>query len=421
MNCFLGGPSRRWLCVGGGVHLIRSVRFGVPVLFVLLLLMSLRLVKTCFVHRLRAGVVDGFSDRVDLGTNFLRGALRPVLVTSSARGLRRSMRAVLDSFANTGVLRARIVSRRNCVLKVGSRALRSLVKAGSASQSIRRIVLLSTPSSCRCIGRSAGDHILGGVDPVCSVSGANALVNILIVRSGVRSICSRVDRAIDVFLGTSIITVVVAVILTIVVSQKVAHPVSRVHQRATGVTSKSCSNGIAICKTSRLNRLTRAVGSLSCGMGSTRRAARSRHRELSDILQRVASNILTASHHNGVVVVGDQTVSLLSVSRSGTVKRSVVGILGLNRGFAFHRLLRARSRLVLGVPASSRSAVLHKRFSIVRQRSKFVDKLIYILSSVARRRGIRRRHHDFISGISRRLQAPLADIGDCARSLVSNT
>lgn len=217
------------------------------------------------------------------------------------------------------------------------------------------------------------------------------------------------------------VTLTVATVLNVLLTRAIAHPVSSVQGRTLTVTGKGFSHGIGICKCSRVNRLTVAFGDLAGGLRRTRTAARNRQQGLSSILSCVASKIVTASHGKHIVLVGRPTTGVLGISHRAILSSPVISLLNLRRSCAFRRLLGRQSSIVLSCDDGSGALVLHTGFSIVRGRANFIGNLVAILRSVARRRGVSVRHHRFITGMSRRLEAPLAAVEDCLRTLTSNT
>lgn len=390
-------------------------------IFTLLLLVAFRVIKTIFMRELGDRGVGSFGRQIRLSA-CISGSLVGRLASAGAAGTGGDVGAVLRSVGGRGVSAVRIVSSGKAVHNRGSIGKHSIIKRGAAGAGVGHILCSKEAFAAVACSGDDSQHSCISVAPLFDTDkGAGAIIKTICLETGLRDICSSIGDIALVFTATSLVTATVKVTLTVAISDTVAHPVSRVGGRAVRVTSNSCSNGIRICKASRLKRLTRTIGGLSIEIRRTRRSSSSREHELSSILSRVSSKIVTASQHKGVDVVGSVTYRCLSIRSGSIVKASVLSILGVHRVRAVQRLVRGRSKVVISVSSTKRSRVLGTCFSAVRHRDNFVSKLIYILRSIARRRGVSHREHRFISGISRRLHAPLADVEDCVRTLGSNT
>lgn len=409
------------MILGDGVGFCRAVRFGVTLIFTLVLVLALRIIKTIFIHRLRRRGLGAFGRRVRLPaciSDSLTGRLDHAGRGTTGQRVGR----VLSRIGGGGVSRVHMISTGKVIHNADGTDGRSIIKRQAASRTIGG-ALLGGHSRARgvCSGSDRG-HCCIGIVPLINTT-AGGIINTICLQTGLRDICSDIGNVSLVCLSTTLIAIILKLKLTVLVSHRVAQPVRRVHGRTLEVTQNSCSNRIGIVKGSRLNRLTKTIGGLSIHMRRTRRSASSRQQHLSDILSRVDSKILTAGQHNGIAVVGGVTLRVLSVSsRSSILNGSVLSILNIQHSCAIHRLVSgSRRRALFSLGISNGSVVLDTCFSPVRHRSNFISNLMYILRSIADRRGRRHRHGRFISGISRRLQAPLADIGDCIRTLDSNT
>lgn len=141
-----------------GINFFQSVRLGFIVVCILLVLMTVRVVKICFIERLRSALRRGFGSTVRREIGLLDCCIRRrvagmELPSRRTASQRRSVEELLDSCGSTSVSRIHIISRSLAVLNASSPSGRKIIKKESASGLVGVTVTAGRPMARSLISR----------------------------------------------------------------------------------------------------------------------------------------------------------------------------------------------------------------------------------------------------------------------------
>lgn len=135
------------------IRLVHSIHFKIPMLFILLLLVSLQLIGAYFIRELETKMISNFDSQMSLNAGFLEKTLQPILMADDTEKLEESVQTILSDFTGANILETQVMDEQGYILGINDQTLQSLIGTKSTDRDVQQVILLDALFLSICEGR----------------------------------------------------------------------------------------------------------------------------------------------------------------------------------------------------------------------------------------------------------------------------
>ena len=129
------------------IRLVHSIHFKIPMLFILLLLVSLQLIGAYFIRELETKMISNFDSQMSLNAGFLEKTLQPILMADDTEKLEESVQTILSDFTGANILETQVMDEQGYILGINDQTLQSLIGTKSTDRDVQQVIPLGAPPS----------------------------------------------------------------------------------------------------------------------------------------------------------------------------------------------------------------------------------------------------------------------------------
>ena len=152
----------------------RSIQFKIPMLFILLLVISLQLIVANFLTQLESQMVSNFQEQIQLQVGFLKNNVQPILAKDATDEAKMAEISQLLQDYPTGnsIVEIRIMDMQGYILGTTNQTQQSVVGTRSTEADVQQVVVSNTVQSYNFTeGETRYWKYVSPIDPVNSASG----------------------------------------------------------------------------------------------------------------------------------------------------------------------------------------------------------------------------------------------------------
>jgi len=124
----------------------RSIQFKIPMLFILLLMISLQLIVANFLTQLESQMISNFQEQIQLQVGFLKNNVQPILAkdtTDEAKSAEISQ-LLQDYPTGNSIVEIRIMDMQGYILGTTNQTQQSIVGTRSTEADVQQVVVSNT-------------------------------------------------------------------------------------------------------------------------------------------------------------------------------------------------------------------------------------------------------------------------------------
>ncbi|CZR05268.1 cell wall metabolism sensor histidine kinase WalK [Trichococcus collinsii] len=400
------------------IRLVHSIHFKIPMLFILLLLVSLQLIGAYFIRELETKMISNFDSQMSLNAGFLEKTLQPILMADDTEKLEESVQTILSDFTGANILETQVMDEQGYILGINDQTLQSLIGTKSTDRDVQQVILLDTPSSYQYVKEDTNSRVLKNISPIYSTDNTGTLIGVLVMESNIESVYSQMNQTVGIFLNASVVAVIITIVLAVIISRGITRPISEMRRQTANIADGDYSGKVTVYGADELGELADTINDLSYKVKDAQETTESERQRLDSVLRHMTDGVLATDRRGKIIIINSRAMDLLSISQDKAIGQSIMKVLKLGEKFTFRQLLETQDELILNIPTEDQDTILRGEFSVIQRESGFISGLVCVLSDITEQEKVEQERRSFVSNVSHELRTPLTSVKSYTESLI---
>lgn len=400
------------------IRLVHSIHFKIPMLFILLLLVSLQLIGAYFIRELETKMISNFDSQMSLNAGFLEKTLQPILMADDTEKLEESVQTILSDFTGANILETQVMDEQGYILGINDQTLQSLIGTKSTDRDVQQVILLDAPSSYQYVKEDTNSRVLKSISPIYSMDNTGTLIGVLVMESNIESVYSQMSQTVSIFLNASVVAIIITIVLAVIISRGITRPISEMRRQTANIADGDYSGKVTVYGADELGELAETINDLSYKVKDAQETTESERQRLDSVLRHMTDGVLATDRRGKIIIINSRAMDLLSISQDKAIGQSIMKVLKLGEKFTFRQLLETQDELILNIPTDDQDTILRGEFSVIQRESGFISGLVCVLSDITEQEKVEQERRSFVSNVSHELRTPLTSVKSYTESLI---
>ena len=400
------------------IRLVHSIHFKIPMLFILLLLVSLQLIGAYFIRELETKMISNFDSQMSLNAGFLEKTLQPTLMDDDAEQLEVSVQTILSDFTGANILETQVMDEQGYIIGINDQTLQSLIGTKSTDRDVQQVILLDAPSSYQYVKEDTNSRVLKIISPIYSTDNTGTLIGVLVMESNIESVYSQMSQTVSIFLNASVVAIIITIVLAVIISRGLTRPISEMRRQTANIADGDYSGKVTVYGADELGELAETINDLSYKVKDAQETTKSERQRLDSVLRHMTDGVLATDRRGKIIIINSRAMDLLSISQDRAIGQSIMKVLKLGEKFTFRQLLETQDELILNIPTDDQDTILRGEFSVIQRESGFISGLVCVLSDITEQEKVEQERRSFVSNVSHELRTPLTSVKSYTESLI---
>lgn len=400
------------------IRLVHSIHFKIPMLFILLLLVSLQLIGAYFIRELETKMISNFDSQMSLNAGFLEKTLQPILMADDTEKLEESVQTILSDFTGANILETQVMDEQGYILGINDQTLQSLIGTKSTDRDVQQVILLDAPSSYQYVKEDTNSRVLKNISPIYSMDNTGTLIGVLVMESNIESVYSQMSQTVSIFLNASVVAIIITIVLAVIISRGITRPISEMRRQTANIADGDYSGKVTVYGADELGKLAETINDLSYKVKDAQETTESERQRLDSVLRHMTDGVLATDRRGKIIIINSRAMDLLSISQDKAIGQSIMKVLKLGEKFTFRQLLETQDELILNIPTDDQDTILRGEFSVIQRESGFISGLVCVLSDITEQEKVEQERRSFVSNVSHELRTPLTSVKSYTESLI---
>ena len=400
------------------IRLVHSIHFKIPMLFILLLLVSLQLIGAYFIRELETKMISNFDSQMSLNAGFLEKTLQPILMADDTDKLEESVQTILSDFTGANILETQVMDEQGYILGINDQTLQSLIGTKSTDRDVQQVILLDAPSSYQYVKEDTNSRVLKHISPIYSTDNSGTLIGVLVMESNIESVYSQMSQTVSIFLNASVVAIIITIVLAVIISRGITRPISEMRRQTANIADGDYSGKVTVYGADELGELAETINDLSYKVKDAQETTESERQRLDSVLRHMTDGVLATDRRGKIIIINSRAMDLLSISQDRAIGQSIMKVLKLGEKFTFRQLLETQDELILNIPTDDQDTILRGEFSVIQRESGFISGLVCVLSDITEQEKVEQERRSFVSNVSHELRTPLTSVKSYTESLI---
>ncbi|WP_107994614.1 cell wall metabolism sensor histidine kinase WalK [Trichococcus paludicola] len=400
------------------IRLVHSIHFKIPMLFILLLLVSLQLIGAYFIRELETKMISNFDSQMSLNAGFLEKTLQPILMADETEKLEESVQTILSDFTGSNILETQVMDEQGYILGINDQTLQSLIGTKSTDRDVQQVILLDAPSSYQYVKEDTNSRVLKNISPIYSTDNTGTLIGVLVMESNIESVYSQMSQTVGIFLNASVVAIIITIVLAVIISRGITRPISEMRRQTANIADGDYSGKVTVYGADELGELADTINDLSYKVKDAQETTESERQRLDSVLRHMTDGVLATDRRGKIIIINSRAMDLLSISQDKAIGQSIMKVLKLGEKFTFRQLLETQDELILNIPTEDQDTILRGEFSVIQRESGFISGLVCVLSDITEQEKVEQERRSFVSNVSHELRTPLTSVKSYTESLI---
>ena len=400
------------------IRLVHSIHFKIPMLFILLLLVSLQLIGAYFIRELETKMISNFDSQMSLNAGFLEKTLQPILMADDTEKLEESVQTILSDFTGANILETQVMDEQGYILGINDQTLQSLIGTKSTDRDVQQVILLDAPSSYQYVKEDTNSRVLKNISPIYSMDNTGTLIGVLVMESNIESVYSQMSQTVSIFLNASVVAIIITIVLAVIISRGITRPISEMRRQTANIADGDYSGKVTVYGADELGELAETINDLSYKVKDAQETTESERQRLDSVLRHMTDGVLATDRRGKIIIINSRAMDLLSISQDKAIGQSIMKVLKLGEKFTFRQLLETQDELILNIPTDDQDTILRGEFSVIQRESGFISGLVCVLSDITEQEKVEQERRSFVSNVSHELRTPLTSVNSYTESLI---
>ncbi|MGX7434385.1 cell wall metabolism sensor histidine kinase WalK [Aerococcus sanguinicola] len=402
-----------------GIPFYKSVLFKIPMIFILVVLLSLQIIGAYFIKQLESEMLASFDEQVSVQMSFLEESARPILDDDNLDNQEKADRlnTIFHRFNSNNILESQILDRNGFLVASSSPNSQAHLGQRVTREDIDQTLYNNTASSREIYDAEQNIRVKQYVAPILSSDSSGQLVGVLNLRVNIESVYRQIQNIIIIYLTSSAVSLLFTIVLAFLISTGITRPLKAMKDQAEKIADGDFNGQVQVYSDDEIGNLAESINYLSVRVKEAQESTESERQRLDSVLKHMTDGIMATDRRGRIILTNRKALDFISASEEEVMGHSIMEVLKLQDRYTFRELFDSNDEILIDMSTPDQESVIKGEYSIIQRDSGFISGLVWVLTDVTEREKIERDRRQFVSNVSHELRTPLTSVRSYSEAL----
>lgn len=402
-----------------GIPFYKSVLFKIPMIFILVVLLSLQIIGAYFIKQLESEMLASFDEQVSLQMSFLEESARPILDDDNLDNQEKADRlnTIFHRFNSNNILESQILDRNGFLVASSSPNSQAHLGQRVTREDIDQTLYNNTASSREIYDAEQNIRVKQYVAPILSSDSSGQLVGVLNLRVNIESVYRQIQNIIIIYLSSSAVSLLFTIVLAFLISTGITRPLKAMKDQAEKIADGDFNGQVHVYSDDEIGNLAESINYLSVRVKEAQESTESERQRLDSVLKHMTDGVMATDRRGRIILTNRKALDFISSSEEEVMGHSIMEVLHLQDRYSFRELFDSNDEILMDMSTPDQESVIKGEYSIIQRDSGFISGLVWVLTDVTEREKIERDRRQFVSNVSHELRTPLTSVRSYSEAL----
>ena len=402
-----------------GIPFYKSVLFKIPMIFILVVLLSLQIIGAYFIKQLESEMLASFDEQVSVQMSFLEESARPILDDDNLDNQEKADRlnTIFHRFNSNNILESQILDRNGFLVASSSPNSQAHLGQRVTREDIDQTLYNNTASSREIYDTEQNIRVKQYVAPILSSDSSGQLVGVLNLRVNIESAYRQIQNIIIIYLTSSAVSLLFTIVLAFLISTGITRPLKAMKDQAEKIADGDFNGQVQVYSDDEIGNLAESINYLSVRVKEAQESTESERQRLDSVLKHMTDGVMATDRRGRIILTNRKALDFISASEEEVMGHSIMEVLKLQDRYTFRELFDSNDEILIDMSTPDQESVIKGEYSIIQRDSGFISGLVWVLTDVTEREKIERDRRQFVSNVSHELRTPLTSVQSYSEAL----
>ncbi|KAA9300391.1 cell wall metabolism sensor histidine kinase WalK [Aerococcus sp. UMB8608] len=402
-----------------GIPFYKSVLFKIPMIFILVVLLSLQIIGAYFIKQLESEMLASFDEQVSVQMSFLEESARPILDDDNLDNQEKADRlnTIFHRFNSNNILESQILDRNGFLVASSSPNSQAHLGQRVTREDIDQTLYNNTASSREIYDAEQNILVKQYVAPILSSDSSGQLVGVLNLRVNIESVYRQIQNIIIIYLSSSAVSLLFTIVLAFLISTGITRPLKAMKDQAEKIADGDFNGQVQVYSDDEIGNLAESINYLSVRVKEAQESTESERQRLDSVLKHMTDGVMATDRRGRIILTNRKALDFISSSEEEVMGHSIMEVLHLQDRYSFRELFDSNDEILMDMSTPDQESVIKGEYSIIQRDSGFISGLVWVLTDVTEREKIERDRRQFVSNVSHELRTPLTSVRSYSEAL----
>ncbi|MDK6804970.1 cell wall metabolism sensor histidine kinase WalK [Aerococcus sp. UMB7834] len=402
-----------------GIPFYKSVLFKIPMIFILVVLLSLQIIGAYFIKQLESEMLASFDEQVSVQMSFLEESARPILDDDNLDNQEKADRlnTIFHRFNSNNILESQILDRNGFLVASSSPNSQAHLGQRVTREDIDQTLYNNTASSREIYDTEQNIRVKQYVAPILSSDSSGQLVGVLNLRVNIESAYRQIQNIIIIYLTSSAVSLLFTIVLAFLISTGITRPLKAMKDQAEKIADGDFNGQVQVYSDDEIGNLAESINYLSVRVKEAQESTESERQRLDSVLKHMTDGVMATDRRGRIILTNRKALDFISASEEEVMGHSIMEVLKLQDRYTFRELFDSNDEILIDMSTPDQESVIKGEYSIIQRDSGFISGLVWVLTDVTEREKIERDRRQFVSNVSHELRTPLTSVRSYSEAL----
>ncbi|WP_195852553.1 cell wall metabolism sensor histidine kinase WalK [Aerococcus sanguinicola] len=402
-----------------GIPFYKSVLFKIPMIFILVVLLSLQIIGAYFIKQLESEMLASFDEQVSVQMSFLEESARPILDDDNLDNQEKADRlnTIFHRFNSNNILESQILDRNGFLVASSSPNSQAHLGQRVTREDIDQTLYNNTASSREIYDAEQNIRVKQYVAPILSSDSSGQLVGVLNLRVNIESVYRQIQNIIIIYLTSSAVSLLFTIVLAFLISTGITRPLKAMKDQAEKIADGDFNGQVQVYSDDEIGNLAESINYLSVRVKEAQESTESERQRLDSVLKHMTDGVMATDRRGRIILTNRKALDFISASEEEVMGHSIMEVLKLQDRYTFRELFDSNDEILIDMSTPDQESVIKGEYSIIQRDSGFISGLVWVLTDVTEREKIGRDRRQFVSNVSHELRTPLTSVRSYSEAL----
>ena len=402
-----------------GIPFYKSVLFKIPMIFILVVLLSLQIIGAYFIKQLESEMLASFDEQVSVQMSFLEESARPILDDDNLDNQEKADRlnTIFHRFNSNNILESQILDRNGFLVASSSPNSQAHLGQRVTREDIDQTLYNNTASSREIYDTEQNIRVKQYVAPILSSDSSGQLVGVLNLRVNIESVYRQIQNIIIIYLTSSAVSLLFTIVLAFLISTGITRPLKAMKDQAEKIADGDFNGQVQVYSDDEIGNLAESINYLSVRVKEAQESTESERQRLDSVLKHMTDGVMATDRRGRIILTNRKALDFISASEEEVMGHSIMEVLKLQDRYTFRKLFDSNDEILIDMSTPDQESVIKGEYSIIQRDSGFISGLVWVLTDVTEREKIECDRRQFVSNVSHELRTPLTSVRSYSEAL----
>lgn len=392
----------------------QSIHFKIPVLFLLMLIMTLQLISANFIRQLETQTIDNIESQLQLRYDFLKTGVAQIMSSNASEEKKESdIYQLLQDSGSQSNIEINVINREGYILGTNDQTKQNLVGTKTTDQQVQKAVALGKYSATQYIDNHSNERQMRIIGPVAGDESDTAGA-MLLIDSNIEEQYDQVREITGIFFNSSLIALGITVVVSFLTSRGITRPISEMVDQTERISEGDYSGALRIYSDDEIGQLGKAINLLAVKIRDAQESSEAERQRLDSVLHHMSDGVIASDRRGRVLIINDAALDMLNAEETSVIGRDMLTVLNLKEKTTFRDLLTGNAQETVTIDNS----ILQCDFSVIQRETGFISGVVCVVSDITEQEKIETERRNFVSNVSHELRTPLTSLKSYTEALV---